>query len=685
MKRAIPQEPTNSHSSLESAPEGAKAGLPGNHRRVRTSAAMLGLAISVGASGTLLCQTEGAAAADQMAEPMLLAAALPPNTLAVGDVGSPSASYHTIREGESLWQIAQAHRVDVQAIKSANGISSEEVLKVGQVIRIPAASEETTVAASVKTADLAQDDAKLPTSDAEALVSGLQEAATTEGRWSEAETASQAIASAALPSGQTEKIETAQEASTPLSSLPSSKAADLAEAPDVTWLSRSVESVDTAPEAEVAAESLGEQAAPQSVPSPSASAAKRIQHLAALSNRLEESETFSQPVVPVVPSSDAYRVKPGDTIWTIASRYGVQPEALIQANGVRDPNLIVVGDLIQIPAEAFASSGGRHSTALAAPATPVEAATASARIARVSGSSSNSVDRAQLYERIRQARQSLNGQRAVAKEASAETTDVATLPQSLPLNESSPAAEQRDPHVANLIAEIRSMQRQSTVAIAPSNSEQPTQLAAVTSLRNSQGGAVEAAPTNPEFAPETAPQSKPAAPAPELLAAAPLSPEAYAPVMDMPTGRTVSPDLPILPGASEYLPEAPDRFNGYVWPARGVLTSGYGPRWGRMHRGVDIAGPVGTPIFAAASGVVVRAGWNSGGYGNLVDIQHPDGSLTRYGHNSRLLVRAGQQVRQGEQIAEMGSTGYSTGPHLHFEVHLPGTGTVNPIAYLPGR
>jgi len=68
---------------------------------------------------------------------------------------------------------------------------------------------------------------------------------------------------------------------------------------------------------------------------------------------------------------------------------------------------------------------------------------------------------------------------------------------------------------------------------------------------------------------------------------------------------------------------------------------------------------------------------------DLVEIQHPDGSVTLYAHNNRLLVRKGQQVGQGEQIAEMGSTGYSTGPHSHFEVHLPAKGAVNPIAYLP--
>ena len=100
----------------------------------------------------------------------------------------------------------------------------------------------------------------------------------------------------------------------------------------------------------------------------------------------------------------------------------------------------------------------------------------------------------------------------------------------------------------------------------------------------------------------------------------------------------------------------------YIWPAKGVLTSGYGWRWGKMHKGIDIANSIGTPIYAAAPGVIERAGWNNGGYGNVVDIRHPDGSLTRYGHNSRILVRVGQQVQQGEQIAAMGSTGFSTRP-----------------------
>jgi murein DD-endopeptidase MepM/ murein hydrolase activator NlpD len=148
--------------------------------------------------------------------------------------------------------------------------------------------------------------------------------------------------------------------------------------------------------------------------------------------------------------------------------------------------------------------------------------------------------------------------------------------------------------------------------------------------------------------------------------------------------QNVSPALPPLGGVDTYLPKPTSiSTKGYMWPAKGRLTSPYGWRWGRMHKGIDIAAPLGTPVFASAAGVVVKAGWNSGGYGNMIDIQHADGSVTRYAHNKRILVQTGQVVQQGQQISEMGSTGFSTGPHVHFEVHPLGKQAVNPIAYLP--
>ncbi len=170
-----------------------------------------------------------------------------------------------------------------------------------------------------------------------------------------------------------------------------------------------------------------------------------------------------------------------------------------------------------------------------------------------------------------------------------------------------------------------------------------------------------------------------------IASSIPLEIEFYNPANRPSPGEIVSPDLPQLDPPEQYLPESRGIFNGYIWPAKGVLTSGYGWRWGRMHKGIDIAGPVGTPIFAAADGEVVAAGWNSGGFGNLVKIKHFDGSLTLYAHNSKIFVRRGQVVTQGQQIAALGSTGRSTGPHLHFEVHPRPGQAQNPMAFLPRR
>ena len=100
-----------------------------------------------------------------------------------------------------------------------------------------------------------------------------------------------------------------------------------------------------------------------------------------------------------------------------------------------------------------------------------------------------------------------------------------------------------------------------------------------------------------------------------------------------------------------------------------------------MHAGIDLAGPVGTPIHATADGVVLRAGWNSGGYGNLVEIDHGRGIVTRYGHLSKMSVQPGTRVTRGQMIGRMGSTGRSTGSHLHYEVRIDDR-PVNPIPFM---
>lgn len=135
----------------------------------------------------------------------------------------------------------------------------------------------------------------------------------------------------------------------------------------------------------------------------------------------------------------------------------------------------------------------------------------------------------------------------------------------------------------------------------------------------------------------------------------------------------------ILVGTAERPKTAPT--GTYAMPIGAyTLTSSFGPRWGRMHTGLDMAAPTGSPIYASDGGTVVRAGYN-GGYGNCVDIDHGNGRVTRYAHCSRLLVSVGEQVYQRQNIALVGSTGNSTGPHLHFEVILNGS-AVNPAPKL---
>ncbi len=171
----------------------------------------------------------------------------------------------------------------------------------------------------------------------------------------------------------------------------------------------------------------------------------------------------------------------------------------------------------------------------------------------------------------------------------------------------------------------------------------------------------------------------------ELLSAVPIQIEYYDPSTSPSLENIISPNLPKIDSPEPLLAEESKTFKGYIWPAKGVFTSGYGWRWGRMHKGIDIAAPIGTPIVAAADGKIVSAGWNSGGYGNLVKIKHFDGSISFYAHNSKIMVRNGQWVKQGQQIAKMGSTGFSTGPHLHFEIRVKGTKAVNPVALLPKK
>jgi murein DD-endopeptidase MepM/ murein hydrolase activator NlpD len=163
----------------------------------------------------------------------------------------------------------------------------------------------------------------------------------------------------------------------------------------------------------------------------------------------------------------------------------------------------------------------------------------------------------------------------------------------------------------------------------------------------------------------------------EAARQAPPQPRPTGPTSPRPTG-TATPTPVSHP--------APVGSTGAVAPTSGRFTTCYEMRWGVMHNGVDIAAPIGTPIYSPLAGTVLRAG-PATGFGLAVYIEHDDGSVTVYGHINDYFVSVGQRVSAGEVIAEVGNTGQSTGPHLHFEVHTDGmyAGRVNPMPWLAAR
>ncbi len=431
--------------------------------------------------------------------------------------------------------------------------------------------------------------------------------------------------------------------------------------------------------------------------------------------------TAPQPVVmeTVVStgSGNVYRVKPGDTLGSIARHYGLSPSELRQANGLSNPNLIRVNQALKIPGSG--STGTTSDTVTFIPGITSNSNNSNSNNSNSNTFNSNQVASSQEQRGIASptlvvssvptpispvvptgaASQPQAVQSTLLAESNVggvrrnlSTSVVDSVPNQVADSRSNPYVERLRSDILRVREEYR-RQGATGEANVPSNIVVP----AAPVVPNMDNRAISTI-TNPEFNPrryelETQqasipinvppPESASSTSQPRVVAAAPAPAGSYNPMLQTPVGETVSPELPPLSAPDNYLPGSPNQFNGYIWPSKGVLTSGYGWRWGRMHKGIDIAAPIGTPIVAAADGVVVSAGWNSGGYGNLVEVQHPDGSVTRYAHNNRILVRQGQEVAQGQQISEMGSTGFSTGPHLHFEVHPGGGAAVNPMAFLP--
>ncbi len=393
-------------------------------------------------------------------------------------------------------------------------------------------------------------------------------------------------------------------------------------------------------------------------------------------------EPETTPVIKVVPTSvSEYQVKPGDTLTNIAYQHRVSLPAIAKFNHLPNLDLLLVDQRLKIPT-LTASIKNQVQVAVLPPIEKVEplADANSLKVALVS-----------TEQKLIPVDAPASVYTGVGGSISGEEVEAKPLEQPALNNLQAQYAQKLQNDVQEL--KHKYYAPNSTSSIVPIQAGKGDRLQSVIKPSLNLGDE----PINPEFrVAQTSEDLKPA-PQKQLLDrgeySAPATVKgrvATAPVSvdnseEFFQGRQVTPELPPLAPALNYLPQpngvAP--FDGYIWPAKGVLTSPYGWRWGRMHRGIDIAAPVGTPVFAASSGVVIKAGWNKGGYGNLVDIQHSDGTLTRYAHNYRLLVQPGQFIEQGQQISLMGSTGRSTGPHLHFEVHPGGKGAVNPIALLP--
>lgn len=651
MKRTIPQKvrsvPACADDSSAAMADSMKNSTQDANRRTCGSAAALGVALSVGACGLLVPQKSNAAIAQEPTtmEPLKadsVSQSAPNSSLTAMaptvDVLSATTQTHVVQEGETLWKLATHYGIDVATLAQLNHLQSSSVLRVGQVLRIP---------------NSAQNSSEVPEL---ALKPSLSQAS----------------------SGDAVEVASTQ---------PGTYGAVGASSPQVGLTPAKLKQ-------DVAMAKLKEQS-------------DRLKSsLAALKSGQPSPQVASLNVPSAAVGSDPkalvdYQVNPGDTLSSIAKAHGVSYQELASLNNLTNPNLLEAHQVLKVP--------------VASENEPVVVPTVVSESSSLQPSANVDTE-AQIQKLAAEApavKVAVNPLTAGSSRLPMPKLAESSLPSSpANLTKSNGAvteAKSSAQYVKGLVSEIEKLREKYEPAQSAQPASQPklTQRAAAPVPASLALNAPKPEAVNPDFKANVRLDSllsevrslnqqrskqlskAPALPVadlpkPQLVARASLGSEAYAPVVQASVRQMVSPSLPPIGASEDYLPGTGNKINGYIWPAKGVFTSGYGMRWGRMHRGIDVAAPIGTPVVASAVGVISYAGWNDGGYGYMVEISHPDGSMTRYAHNSRILVHVGQQVSQGQQIAEMGSTGYSTGPHSHFEIHLAGKGTVNPISYLVG-
>lgn len=334
-------------------------------------------------------------------------------------------------------------------------------------------------------------------------------------------------------------------------------------------------------------------------------------------------------------AQESYLVRPGDTLFAIARAHGSSVEALMRLNGLTS-SLITVGQSLRLPGPAAVLE-------------PHEVA-AGETLADLAGR--YGVEEAAL----RRANPALAG-------ALADAPLVPGLKLWVPL-------------VPGEV--VRLGPGDTLLAVALRYGLAPAELAAANGLDPGSRPEAVLVPAGAAVAAVAAVAEEAPAPAPTALPAADGAPARQ---------RHLAAQLELLALAADNLSRYQPPAQSFAWPLSGRISSGYGQRnisvgGNTFHGGLDIAAEAGTPVRAARAGVVSRAEWG-GAYGYVIYLEHGDGSQTRYGHLSRFLVGVGSVVAQGQAIGEVGSTGASTGPHLHFEIRFSGR-SVDPLGYLPG-
>jgi murein DD-endopeptidase MepM/ murein hydrolase activator NlpD len=586
--------------------------------------ALLGLALSIGVPGILSATSKSAQAANsvtpewevidlpqkqsnsgkELKEPKIVQS----QALATVKFIATSIVEHQVKSGESLWSLAHTYQTTPSAIATSNNLSPQSDLIIGQTLKIPTPEQLPSVTPAATPEQLDSSSANLRQTRQR-----LQESLAAL-RTQENPNQSQ--------SGET-VIVTETTALVPDNSETSVKIPVIAPQESSSSTSQAIPIPVPTPESDHPLSAIPA--------NPRLTTRSEIPSVALRnSTSVPEIPVIPSPRVIVPPENKVYRVRPGDTLNTIARYLGITPAELARENGIDNPNRIKVNQTLVVPDRS-----------------------ANARVNQNLPSWGG--DRPRL---------SFN---PTTQENRPDTADIQPT-EEISENITGNYRERLRQDVASLRG-AKPSETEKSIAIPVDNAAETIDTRQIT--------------PNPQW---TGIRSRPNQSLPtQIIGSAPTNVEEYNDRLRIPVGETVEPSLPPLSNPDEYLPNPAPIFTGFIWPTRGVLTSGFGWRWGRPHRGIDIAGPVGTPIVAAAAGEVIASGWSAGGYGNLVKLRHPDGSVTLYAHNSRLLVRRGQNVQQGEPIAQMGSTGFSTGPHLHFEIHPSGRGAVNPMAFLPGR